>query len=87
MFERDQKDLVVTLGEMDRQSRIRTNFDQPAAREKMAGWLSQDRRFDEFDKDKLARRVQECRQSGAVLDLDDPVLKGGEPRPLDRRYG
>jgi hypothetical protein len=70
---------------MERQARIRTNFSQPEAREKMTEWLSQDRRFDGFDKHRLVQRVQECRASGAVLDIDDPRLKGLPPRPLDRR--
>ena len=87
MFDNDHRDLCAALNEMERQSRIKTNFSQSEAKEKMTQWLGQDRRFDTYAKDKLAQRVMECRQSGAVLDLDDPVLKGGSPRPLDRRYG
>ena len=85
MFENDPKNLAATLSEMERQSRLVTNFDQPAAQQKMAIWLGQDRRFDAFNKDMLVRRVQECRQSGATLDLDDPRLKGRPARPLDKR--
>jgi len=87
MFERDPRDLTTTLSEMERQARIKTNFSQSEAKEKLAEWISQDRRFDQFDKARLVQRVAECRQSGAVLDLDDPVLKGGQPRIGDRRYG
>jgi hypothetical protein len=87
MFERDPRDLAATLTEMERQSRVRTNFDRPAALEKMKSYLATDRRFDGYDADRLVRRVQECRQSGAVLDLDDPQLRGLPPRPLDRRTG
>jgi hypothetical protein len=87
MFELDEKDLSVTLREMERESRIRSNFDQGAARQKMAQWLSQDRRFDGFDKNRLVERVTECRQSGGVLDLTDPTLRGGPPRVGDRRTG
>ena len=87
MFDKDPRDLTATLAEMEYRSRVTTNFTQSEAREKMTQWLSQDRRFDDFDKDKLVQRVQECRQAGAVLDLDDPVLKGQERRPLDKRYG
>jgi hypothetical protein len=81
-----QRDKISALTEMERLSRVRSNFDQVAARETFKGYLQADRRFDEFDKDALIARVQECRQCGAVLDLDDPRLKGGEARPLERRY-
>jgi hypothetical protein len=49
MFERDEKDLCLTLSEMERRSRIATNFDQPAALEKMKTYLAADRRFDGYD--------------------------------------
>jgi len=61
-----------------------TRFDQIAARETFKEFLNQDRRFDSYNKDALVRRVQECCSNGAVLDLDDPRLKGHEARPLDR---
>src|SRR5215204_5472587 len=85
MFERDERDLCITLSEMERRSRIATNFDQPAALEKMKTYLAADRRFDGYDKDRLVKRVQECRSAGATLDLSDPVLRGGEPRPGGRQ--
>jgi len=53
----------------------------------MRKWIRNDNRFDAFEASKLADRVNECIQSGATLDLDDPVLKGRERRPLDKRYG
>ena len=88
MFEKDERDLCVTLSEMERQARIKTNFSQSEAKEKLAEWISQDRRFDAFDKARLVQRVAECRQSCAVLDLDDPYLaKGGQRRPGDHRTG
>ena len=87
MFERSPRDLAATLTEMEKTSRLRSNFDQIAALEKMKSYLEADRRFDGYAKDKLAQRVMECRRSCAVLDLDDPVLKGQPPRPLDRRTG
>ena len=82
MFGDEPKDLYATLSQMERLSRERTNFDQMAAREKFKEFLERDRRFDDFDKDRLVARVQECRSCGATLDLDDPRLKGGEARPL-----
>ena len=81
MFGDDERDRVAALAEMERLSRVRTNFDQPAAREVFKQYLNSDRRFDLFDKDALVRRVQECKAQGAVLDLTDPVLRGLEPRP------
>lgn len=84
MFTADKRDLCATLTHMEKVSREATRFDQIAARDKFKDYLDQDRRFDAFDKLALVRRVQECRSNGATLDLDDPRLKGSEPRPLDR---
>lgn len=84
MFGDDERDRVAALAEMERLSRTRTNFDQVAAREVFKQYLGQDRRFDEYNKDALVRRVQECKAQGAVLDLTDPVLRGQAPRPPDR---
>jgi hypothetical protein len=86
MFGDDERDRVATLAEMERLSRVRSNFDTVAARETFKSYLSADRRFDEFNKDRLVARVQECKQCGATLDLTDPQLRGLEPRPLDRRW-
>ena len=87
MFDDNPKDLTAWLAEAERRSRIRTNFDQGEARKKLATWIRQDSRFGEFDASKLAERVVDCIGHGATLDLDDPVLKGRERRPLDRRTG
>ena len=87
MYGDDERDKIAALAEMERLSRVRTNFDQVAARETFKSYLNADRRFDEFDKDALVSRVQECRSCGAILDLDDPRLRGQPARPLDRRYG
>jgi hypothetical protein len=88
MFDHEQKDLAATLAQMERQARERSNFNQVVAKEKMAEWIAQDRRFDGLDPERLVDRVQRCRQSGAVFDITDPSLqKGGSPRPLAGRYG
>ena len=55
MFGTDARDLAATLTQMERTSREKTNFDQFAAREKFQEFLDHDRRFDEFDKDRLVR--------------------------------
>lgn len=84
MFDRDSRDLCVTLTEMDRRARERCNFNQNDARQKLEGWIKQDRRLDDYDAARLAERVQQCRSNGATLDLDDPRLRGGEARPLEK---
>jgi hypothetical protein len=84
MFENDPRDLARTLTEMEKLSRERTNFNSVEAKEKFKEFLQRDRRFDGFDQDQLVARVQECRSCGAVLDLDDPRLRGREARPLER---
>ena len=84
MFDRDERDLVRTLNEMERTARERSHFDQIEARQRLRSYVQADRRFNSYDADALVSRVLECRQCAAVLDLDDPVLRGGERRPLDR---
>jgi hypothetical protein len=85
MFSNDPHDLTSTLSAMDREARIKANFNQYEARDLVASWIKQDARFSGYDSQRLAHRVQQCKSNGAVLDLDDPYLRrGGEPRPLDK---
>jgi hypothetical protein len=64
----------------------RCNFNQVEAKQKFREYLAYDGRFRDYDHEALINRVQECRSNGAILDLDDPRLKGGEARPLERRW-
>jgi hypothetical protein len=85
MFDIDPRDLAATLSQMETQARQKANFDQNEAKQKMAEWLANDRRFDSYDPARLIERVQVCKSNGAHLDLEDPqLMKGGQPRPLDR---
>ena len=82
MFDPEQKDLAATLSEMERRSRERTQFDQVQAAELMKKWIVNDRRYDALDPERLVQRIQHCRGSGSVFDIDDPSLKrGSQPRP------
>jgi hypothetical protein len=84
MFGTKDQDLRNTLSAMEQEAREQSQFNQLVAREKFKERLAQDRRFDPYDKDALVRRVQDCKAHGAVLDLNDPRLRGDEARPLDR---
>jgi hypothetical protein len=84
MFGNTPKDLCATLSEMETVARQRSNFNQIEARNVMSSWIRNDQRFAAFDSDALAKRVVECKSCGASLDLDDPRLRGGEARPLER---
>lgn len=86
MFDNTERDMAQTLTQMQRLALERSHWDQNEAKERFKNFLSVDRRFDAFDKDALIDRVNECRSNGAVLDLDDPRLRGGEARPLERRW-
>jgi hypothetical protein len=80
MFDDDIRDLSSTLSEMQRRALDRCKFDQIEAKVRVKKWVSQDRRFDAFDPEKLVQKVYECRASGSVLNLDDGGLrKGGSP--------
>ena len=83
MWDKNERDLCATLSYMEQLARERSNFNQGEALEKLKGYMQQDRRLDEFDKNALASRVMLSRSNGAVLDLSDPVLKGRPKRPLD----
>ena len=87
MFRNDPRDLAATLAEMEYRARQLTNFNQVEAKGKMQEWIANDRRFDGYDHQRLVERVQLSKSNGACLELDDPQLKkGGQPRPLDRRW-
>jgi hypothetical protein len=74
MFDRNPRDLCNTLSQMHRQARTVSNFDSVEAERKLAEWIQQDRRLDNYDAARLAQRVNTCLQSGAVLELDAPEL-------------
>jgi hypothetical protein len=84
MYGHDEKDLCATLSEMHRTAIQKANFNQVEAREILKSYVGMDRRFDEFDPDRLAQRIEECRSNGRTADLlEDPWLRrGGEKRPL-----
>jgi hypothetical protein len=86
MYGDSPRDLIRTLGTMAETALERSQQNKIAARDLMREYLERDRRFDPYDKDRLVRRVEECRSCGAKLDLEDPRLKGGEARPLERTH-
>lgn len=84
MYGDSEKDLCASLSEMHRVAIQRANFNQVEAKEILRGYVQADRRFDQFDPDRLVERIQECRSNGRTADLlEDPWLRrGGEKRPL-----
>jgi hypothetical protein len=84
VYGNDPRDLTAALRQMAQTSVDTSWGNKIEAKEKMRTWLEQDRRFDPFDKSALVDRVMLCRYNGAVLDLEDPELKGLPPRPLQR---
>jgi hypothetical protein len=87
MYDDSDKDKIRTLGWMVETALERSHQNKIAARDLMREYLEIDRRFDSYDKDRLVRRIEECRSNGAKLDLTDPRLRpGGQPRPLEKTY-
>ena len=86
MFGTDPKDLAASLTQMHKTAIERLHWDQNEAKKVFREYLAYDGRFRDFDHEAPINRVQECRSNGAVLYLDDPRLKGGEARPLERRW-
>jgi hypothetical protein len=84
-YDSNSRDLAATLSQMQRQALNKCNGNQLEAVEHIQRWISNDRRFDQFDAGRLTARAEECRTSGATLNLeDDPHLL--KTRPANR-YG
>jgi hypothetical protein len=84
MFDANERDMIRALGTMAETAIQRCQHNRIEAREVMQGFIRNDRRFDPYDAAVLARRVDECRSTGAKLDLTDPRLQGRPARPLQR---
>jgi hypothetical protein len=85
MYGDSERDLCATLWQMHKTAVERANCNQIEAREILRGYVQTDRRFDEFDPDRLVKRIEECRSCGRTADLfSDPYLRrNGEKRPLN----
>ena len=80
MFGTSSHDLARWLTTAERHCIERSHFNQTEGLRQLAITIGNDRRFDDFDADTLAKRVCEARQHGRVLDLTDPELRGEQPR-------
>jgi hypothetical protein len=62
----------------------KASFNQVEAKEILKSYVGMDRRFDEFDPDRLAERIFEAKSCGRTMDLteDTYLRRGGEKRPL-----
>ncbi len=89
MFSDSERDRLRKLGEMYQCALERSNGNKIEARERMRQWVTMDRHYDGLDPERLVKRVEECRRSGARLDLQDSRLKpGGGPfiNNMGQRY-
>jgi hypothetical protein len=84
VFANNDRDKLQYLGWAANEAMKRTCSNRIEARQLLAGYIRQDRRFDGLDPAKLAQRVDELRSNGAQLDFTDPRLRGLPPRPLQR---
>jgi hypothetical protein len=84
-YDSDSRSLAATLSQMQREALNRCNGNQIEAAENIRRWVANDRRFDQFDANRLVSRAEECRTTGATLNLeDDPHLLKTRP---PNRYG
>jgi hypothetical protein len=84
-YDNNPRDLAATLSQMQRQALNKCNGNQIEAAEHVKRWVSNDRRFDQFNAERLVTRAEECRTTGATLNLeDDPNLLKARP---GNRYG
>jgi hypothetical protein len=73
------------LGTMYQDALNQTCGNHKAAEQKLAQSIDNDRRFDEYQTAPLVERFRQNYQNGGFLDFNDPVLKGGKPRPCQLR--
>lgn len=87
MYSNDPKDLALSLRSMAQTAMAKTNANQVEARSLMRQYLAGDRRFDTYDHGRLVERVWDARGVPSLYKIEDPYLqRGGERRPLDRRW-
>jgi hypothetical protein len=72
-----ERDRLRKLGEMYQAALDRSNGNKLEAHAKMVEWLPRYRDYDGLDPERLVKRVEECRRSGARLSLDSDELKPG----------
>ena len=84
-FDHNSRDMTAALSQMQREALARSNGNQLEATKSVEEWIRYDRRFDAYDPHKLAKQAEECRTTGATLNLeDDPSLLKTRPQ---NRYG
>jgi hypothetical protein len=77
MWSETERDRLRKLGEMYAAALDRSNGNKLEAAAKMKEWLPRFRDYDGLDPERLVKRVEECRRSGARLSLDSDELKPG----------
>jgi hypothetical protein len=87
MYGNSEADQIRLLGAIYDEFLQRNGRDRVATREKVKQALEDYRAFDRHDKERLVRHVEDCLTHSAKPDLQSPyLLKGGEPRPLEKRW-
>jgi hypothetical protein len=84
IFGTKPENLEHTLSRLINESYVETNCSMDEAYKRTRQLLDYDRRFDQFDRDRLVAKAREIGASGGKLDLTDPWLYGGQKRPLSR---
>lgn len=86
LFGNDEKAIKNTLEQMVYEARSRTNYNQTETYRKVREWADNERRLDNYDKDKLVKKLEETKQSGAYLDLEE-CLRGRQDKPSPKGGG
>ena len=81
MYGNKPENLQATLSRMIQEAHIRNHCDRNAANRDVRAMLDTDRRFDQFDRDRLLAKANEAGSCGGRLDWHDPFIYGGNPRP------
>jgi hypothetical protein len=88
MYGKTQKDLNRTITAMWNHAMAESCANQVEAAEKLKATLDLDRRYDDYDKQRVVERFQQVRDTGSVFDWEDSYLKrGGQANPWSRELG
>jgi hypothetical protein len=72
MFNKTPRDLVRTLDMMRDRSIEECRYNETAAIKQTAQWLKNDRRYDGYDADALAKEAFDAKNHGRQMNLDRP---------------
>lgn len=73
MFTKSKTDIERTLALMVETAKVEARYNEEKALKVAAGFIRNDKRFEQYDADHVAREAFECKRSGRQLELSKPA--------------